>query len=256
MSLSEILNMDARNLVARYRPLDGTVERVMRIIDELGEKITLCRADSLNDIFDGFRLSRDFTGDVYNILTGELTDKKIHYYWYISCFTRDLESPMMWAMYANNHQGVCHIYSTDFLFVTEETSWLMDCSAERLSFDVPKKGRIMRDVEYIDHVPKIGDGDFEKALFTKSNHWRSEREYRAAVNFRIHGEPPKVQRGNAQGSLVATIFGACASEYEKEIILTHHSKIKAKAKMIQATMKDDRSGYRYEHLTIPTSSPN
>ena len=119
--------------------------------------------------------------------------------WRIYCLTPHPNSLLLWAHYAEKHQGIC------------------------LEFDVGVEqiGQAQR-VVYNDTLPIIGPDDFgdpkalvDAVLLTKSHEWAYEDEYRVLA--RDHDIDPtfstKTQKGYlllAPGALTAVIAGCSA----------------------------------------------
>lgn len=87
----------------------------------------------------------------------------------VCCFSKTPYEPLMWAHYTDKHKGICYCFDRGKIF-------------DRKSF-------ISRDVKYTNELPKIDffqeittidiiKPQIEEIIFTKSNNWSYEKEFR------------------------------------------------------------------------------
>lgn len=130
-------------------------------LENLQEKrLKVATIMDLNDPFEllSVELPDRFLRDAMN-----KTKKDISKNTGILCFSKDYHSPVQWAHYADNHQGIC------------------------IGFEI--KDNLLDQIKYIDKpcsLPNnIEDIDLEfmkKLLLQKYSHWSYEREWRAFVS--------------------------------------------------------------------------
>ena len=127
-------------------------------LKDLKEKrLKISEAMSLNDPFEflGVDLScKETRKKIKNL------KQKSSKYFGLICFSKNWNSPVQWAHYANKHQGIC------------------------LGFEIPDKR--LKKVKYVDKRPSLSstmtDDEFRKLFLTKFSHWSYEEEYRMFLN--------------------------------------------------------------------------
>lgn len=113
--------------------------------------------NSFNDPMEGFFryvLSDEYSADM---VVGQKTRYRV------SCFTRDFDNYLMWSHYANKHHGVCLEYDVSHLQLGPEY--------------------ILQPVSYCKSISKLDrdtpfDEQAKRFLFSKSFHWKYEKEER------------------------------------------------------------------------------
>lgn len=123
-------------------------------LKDLREKrLKISEAMSLNDPFEflGVDLSCKETRKKIKKLKQEFSK-----YFGLICFSENWNSPVQWAHYANNHQGIC------------------------LGFEIPDNR--LKKVKYVDKRLSLSfpmtRNEFRELFLTKFSHWSYEEEYR------------------------------------------------------------------------------
>ena len=97
-------------------------------------------------------LSKRFSDDIKEI---------VNFKYRVFCSTKENDNPLMWAYYANSHQGFCVGYAQENIKKLSDTS---------------------RDIVYGDEMYSINDPNentFKELLFHKALDWQKEKEHRA-----------------------------------------------------------------------------
>ncbi len=101
----------------------------------------------------------------------------------ITCFCESYKNELMWAHYAEKHQGICVEYDFRKLFVNDPESiykllqlYPVIYSNERPS--IPVTTDVKGEFHYMVKEGKYSSEDKLRALLTKSNVWQYEKEWR------------------------------------------------------------------------------
>ena len=167
-------------------------------------KIKISRLEDLNDPFE-LRAIRSLSCEIKQLLENERKEFSEKYG--LLCFCKDWRSPVLWAHYAENHQGLCFGFEICKEFVgnvgyVEQPINADDYFEELIANSDEQKKKILdyidksksyeefklRYREVIEQVTeenlKSVESDekgrrlLEKILLTKFSHWSYEREYR------------------------------------------------------------------------------
>ncbi|MCC5904082.1 MAG: DUF2971 domain-containing protein [Halomonas sp.] len=94
----------------------------------------------------------------------------------IYSLSRSSKNQVLWSQYANNHKGVCIIYTID-RFNAHNYLWKVNYSKARPEFEVFKKTGA-NSYAIIQHPHRHKEGYILKSMTTKHTDWSHEREFR------------------------------------------------------------------------------
>lgn len=158
----------------------------------------------------------------------------------VVCLSSDLESPMMWAHYADNHQGL--VLRFDSSHMTDQTSGELRCFKANYTRSFPQLP------EYLAALRAFNEGDataFTKLFFCrKSTEWEYEKEWRffaGKPDSFVEFDPPM---------LSAIIFGWKMSEGTRQLVAAWAASLNPQPKLLQAEPCVDR--FRMNVTTITT----
>lgn len=138
--------------------------------------------------------------------------------------SEDPKNILMWAHYADDHNGVCIEFKRDVSNILGQSD-----STKKVVYaaSYPK----IKIMDFKNQNPKI----FERILRTKSKDWSYEKEWRVIIENGNESHP-------IPGEIVSIIFGVRAPQRNIDIIkkLTHGSNIK----LIQAEMLTNEYGIK------------
>lgn len=147
----------------------------------------------------------------------------------IACFTISPVNIMLWAMYANNHQGICIQYNTD-------------------NDDFFFKG--IRAVKYVDKLSKIdysvGLGDskaISNVFFTKLGLWKNEYEVRLIKT------PSGIYKFNSD-AIRSIIFGLRSTDEFRNQIIEVVKLYQPHIKLYNSELLDDGFGLQFRKIII------
>lgn len=147
----------------------------------------------------------------------------------VCCFTAKKDNLLMWAHYADYHKGICLGFEKNIKFKVKNNGVI----------SMPKK------VTYSEKRPKVDFLNFNKineinpftsTLYTKSEEWRYEEEYRC-VSLRYIGEV-----SYAPSNLKQIILGAKMPEKEKDEVRQLVKILEYPPKLYVAKLKNNQYG--------------
>ncbi|MBL0540914.1 DUF2971 domain-containing protein [Aeromonas caviae] len=101
----------------------------------------------------------------------------------ITSFSETQRNLLMWAHYANQHQGICIGYDTDIIFSNEQKKILReDGVINKVNYDSVRHeefGNIKQINGFAEFIKYI----LMKIMLTKGNDWIYEKEHRYIINF-------------------------------------------------------------------------
>lgn len=122
---------------------------------------------------------------------------------------------LMWAHYANNHEGFCVGIDTSKIYKLQRTLATQHELLELLKIKYSKK---MPEINFYNSMlseQKIWAGDMLNLLSSKSTHWEYENEYRL-----IYYDNVNISLNIGHDAMHEIILGCKISDYNKDKILT------------------------------------
>lgn len=134
----------------------------------------------------------------------------------VSCFSKSENNPLMWAHYADNHNGICLTFDfpNDF---ANQIGWsqtaVSDFEGWKLSFKYGnvKYRNVRRTLRFCKGIARH-DYILDDAIFTKPTCWRYEKEFRFVLFFPFGGE-----RGFAPSADVSDMYFSFPRSWLREI---------------------------------------
>lgn len=135
--------------------------------------------------------------------------------WYVTCFMKEMDNPIVWSHYAENHTSICFIYemieenNVNYLTLKNNKSEVIKFKLNEVNYNENKRtkinpfenfGMLMKDevvnqwVKFYDQESKLlfncYDEEFPTKysstqfndLLIKSEHWKYENEYRIIIS--------------------------------------------------------------------------
>lgn len=145
----------------------------------------------------------------------EILNKSMFDNWYVTCFMKEMDNPIVWSHYADNHKSICFIYETieendiNYLTLKNNKSEIIKFALREVKYNENERkiinpfenfGMLMKD-EVINQWINFNDQKSEflsscyndnfqskyastqlNDLSIKSDHWEYENEYRIILN--------------------------------------------------------------------------
>ena len=171
---SEPLGRRNLDMVVLYKYFSNDSKHALKNLEN--GIISFSPLELLNDPFDGvgvylYQVSEEekeywnsIGSDLPKLLSircSERIREMLNFNYRVFCSTKEFNNPLMWAYYANSHQGFCVGYAKD---------------------NIVSLSDITRDIVYQNEMYPINDPDentFLELLFRKSIEWQRENEHRA-----------------------------------------------------------------------------
>ena len=171
---------------------------------------------------------------------------------------------LMWAHYANNHNGVCVEYEFDDDWMKnfekdDEGYRIYDCSKERYHFSA--KNLIVRSVNYDDVPPRpiefergIAKTDNLEYLYTKPKVWSYENEIRIIVSLMSCNDEHAFNLNNHyaveyKGECLKSIrLGVSVEEVSRNSIIDTIKKERPTCLLYQSYLSEDSFHIQYERI--------
>jgi hypothetical protein len=130
---------------------------------------------------------------------------------FISCFSRNPDQPLMWAHYANKHTGICLIYDREILMegLKDIDNSFKYCSIDYDNQPIIELIELDDNIEYKSNIPLIS---------TKSIHWKYEDEIRIYSKRNNHLENNGSAISVYKSALKGIIYGARMQEEDIDAV--------------------------------------
>jgi len=99
----------------------------------------------------------------------------------VSSFSLDLENPIMWSHYADNHRGICLAYSFPESFFYEAADYILGIASVDYGLD-PLSNWFLREASGLGSFDEFGMSLIQKILTIKAEQWEYENEVRIIKN--------------------------------------------------------------------------
>lgn len=201
---------------------------------------------SIEEQYASFELSSGIYNNSNEVNIVELIQSQLSTY-RVSCFSQIPHEPLMWAHYADKHQGICYCFNKDNIFPQPEY----------------KKGLVNYStiVPLLDYfegysTEELLKPQLENVILTKSDNWTYEKElrYYTQTDENIHSFNPQ--------SLQAVIIGSRAIEnkdYVEDQIKSYNEKHETNVLILFSHPKRDsfsmQIGYNSIEQTPSRQSP-
>ena len=124
----------------------------------------------------------------------------------IVCLSHTPNDILMWSHYSNNHQGVCLEFDRQIL------GTMFHCQDVQYCEKYPTFNQFLKELR-ISEVAAIND----LSLFTKSDHWKHEKECRLIAEPEIRTDCPGERKYKyPENALTGIIFGCQTKDTDKE----------------------------------------
>lgn len=149
----------------------------------------------------------------------------------------------MWSYYGKNHTGMCIGLRTDLLGIHQRSlvkkNKLLVLHEVNYSNDLPKVCVDMRPDGFTDQELK----ELELTLYTKSNSWAHENEYRLV----FHNYANKTYTFGSE-IVAEIILGVDVSDSNIDLLLKNLNKAKSKAKVKQLDIPDSHYSFKLKEI--------
>lgn len=145
----------------------------------------------------------------------EILNESMFDNWYVTCFMTEMDNPIVWSHYADNHKSICFIYemieenNVNYLTLKNNKSEFIKFELSEVNYNENKRkkinpfenfGMLMKDevlnqwIKFYDQESKLlfncYDEEFQSKysstqindLLIKSEHWKYENEYRIILS--------------------------------------------------------------------------
>ena len=130
----------------------------------------------------------------------------------VLCLSEVHDSILMWSHYADCHRGICLVYETDYDF-----------------FAHAQPVRYQRERPRVDPISQSTEEMLDNAIFTKSNEWTYEKEWRI-----FHYQQGVGERQSPTAALKAIILGVALSGSDRLLVQSWATASPAKPVVLRA----------------------
>ena len=176
-----------------------------------------------NDIWESYEQTIDW---IKNYLSSQR----------VTCFSQSPVEPLMWAHYAEKHNGVCYWFDKSVFnecFTSGEVTYSSSLPKLHLDFGVTKTNEVKR--------------HFADIILTKSQSWAYEKEFRFYIS-----SSESVHNFNTAALKFVILGMRSASEVRKahEIVHRYNQRNGTEVRVLYANMSSDRYEMEINSMTI------
>lgn len=142
----------------------------------------------------------------------------------VLCLSETYESILMWSHYADSHRGICLVYDTNHEFFAPAQPVLYQEQRPR-----------------VDPLKHTNEQMLDNAIFTKSNAWAYEKEWRI-----LHYQQGVGERQLPIASLKAIVLGVSLSGSDRQLVTAWAKASPARPAVVRAFLSPDRF-----EITVP-----
>ena len=210
--------------IYRYRRIENSLAYTL---NEISGGLYLAPASKLNDPFDGL----NYAEKEKDYLKFPDSIDPIIKEWTIACFSEKWDNPAMWAHYAG-YNGICLVYDKNKI-----KEWASNGGRNFSPALVSSGSKCIFDkVDYDKDMSKEFDED-QEAIFSKSEFWRYEDEWRLAFQFPMENTGFAV---NSSGLIKQILIGPKIENAAFKAIIDMRNFTNKKIKIFKIELSKDK----------------